>query len=92
MGTAVYNFTKADQENNRVTFGAEIDDTKEYVGVQLWYYDESGYGSDNNLVTDEKITASKDEAVSNFNEKYLPYVYQPYPSVKNNQSDDYHEI
>lgn len=92
VGTAVYNFTKADQENNRVTFGAEIDDTKEYVGVQLWYYDESGYGSDNNLVTDKEITASKDEAVSNFNKKYLPYVYQPYPSGKNNQSDDYHEI
>lgn len=92
VGTAVYNFTKADQENKRVTFGAEIDDTKEYVGVQLWYYDESGYGSDNNLVTDGAITASKDEAVSNFNKKYLPYVYQPYPSGKNNQSDDYHEI
>ena len=92
VGTAVYNFTKADQGNNRVTFGAEIDDTKEYVGVQLWYYDESGYGSDNNLVTDEEITASKGEAESNFNKKYLPYVYQPYPSGKNKQSDDYHEI
>ena len=64
MGTAVYNFTKADQNNNLVTFGAEIDNTKEYVGLQLWYYDESGYGTDANLVTVGTITASKDEAIS----------------------------
>ena len=92
VGTAVYNFTKADQDNKLVTFGTEIDNTKEYPGMQLWYYDESGYGTDDNLVTDGTITASTVEGVSNFNNKYLPYVYQPYPSGKDNKSNDYHEI
>ena len=92
VGTAVYNFTKADQNNNLVTFGAEIDNTKEYVGLQLWYYDESGYGTDANLVTVGTITASKDEAISNFKNNYLPYVYQPYPSETDGNKSNCHEI
>ena len=92
VGPAVYNFTKADQNNNLVTFGAEIDDTKEYVGLQLWYYDESGYGTDANLVTVGTITASKDEAISNFKKNYLPYVYQPYPSETDGNKSNCHEI
>ena len=92
VGTAVYNFTKADQNNNLVTFGAEIDNTKEYVGLQLWYYDESGYGTDANLVTVGTITASKDEAISNFKKNYLPYVYQPYPSETDGNKSNCHEI
>lgn len=88
IGTATYNFTKADQTNNFVTFGAEIDNTKEYLGLQLWYYDDDGSRKDANLVTDRSIIASKDETVSNFGKKYLQYVYKQF----NTSNHNYHEI
>lgn len=88
VGTAIYNFTKDDQGKGLVTFGAEIDGTTEYVGLQLWYYDENGYGTDSNLVTDGDITASKVEGTFNYQNIYLPYVHCKYKTTGFN----YHEI
>ena len=95
-GSAVYTFFKADQTNdaqtNKVTFGKEIDandaDKNEYIGKQLWYYDEDGYGTDGNLVTVGSTVADKTGKSPKFG-GYLPYVKKG----RANESDvQYHEI
>ena len=91
-GSAVYTFTKDDQnERDMVTFGSEIDangENNEYKGRQLWYYDEDGYGTDDNLVTIESVKADKTGNSPQFGD-YLNYVYKGEASAGNVQ---YHEI
>ena len=90
-GSAVYTFVKADQTNNKVTFGNEIDangENNEYKGKQLWYYDEEGYQTDANLVTVDRKTADKTGKSPQFG-GYLPYVYKGYDKESNPK---YHEI
>ena len=90
-GSAVYTFVKADQTNNKVTFGNEIDangENNEYKGKQLWYYDEEGYQTDANLVTVDGKTADKTGKSPQFG-GYLPYVYKGYDKESNPK---YHEI
>ena len=90
-GSAVYTFVKADQTNNKVTFGNEIDandENNEYKGKQLWYYDEEGYRTDVNLVTIDGKTADKTGESPQFG-GYLPYVYKGYDKESNPK---YHEI
>ena len=88
-GSAVYTFVKADQNadqgENKVTFGKEIDSTDgEYFGKQLWYYDENAYGTEAGLVTVGDKRASSDQ----FGD-YLPYVYK---GQANESNVRYHEI
>lgn len=91
-GSAVYTFTKDDQNvKHMVTFGSEIDangKNNEYKGKQLWYYDEDGYGTDDNLVTIESVEADKTGNSPQFGD-YLNYVYKGEASAGNVQ---YHEI
>lgn len=91
-GSAVYTFFKADQNTdqskNKVTFGREIDSEGEYPGKQLWYYDESGYGTDDNLVTVDNKIADKTGKAPQFGD-YLPYVKKGKANEGNVQ---YHEI
>lgn len=74
---ATYNFVKSEdwQGTNHihhVTYGKEITETKEYQGLQLWYYDEAGYRTDNNLVQESA-------GQTDFSAKdYLPYVCEEY--------------
>lgn len=82
-GSASYNFTADD---TKVTYGQEIDDTKEYGNndgdTQYWYFDAEHV--DDNLVQDKghNITASKDKSKPNFGNQgtllspapYLKYV------------------
>lgn len=75
-GSASYNFTADD---TRVTYGQEIDGTKEYGNndgdMQCWYFDAKHEGC--NLVKDEKhdIEASEDKSAPRFgNQAYLKYV------------------
>lgn len=91
-GSAVYTFLKADHTGNKVTLGNEIDannvDKNEYIGKQLWYYDEGTYEKPAGLVTVDGKEANKDNP--QFGD-YLPY-------VKTGRDDDktsgiqYHEI
>lgn len=87
-GSAVYTFFKADQTENKVTFGSEIDSKGEYPGKQLWYYDEDIYEKPDGLVTVDDKQANRD--TPQFGD-YLPY-------VKRGRADDetknvqYHEI
>ena len=90
-GSAVYTFFKADQDNSKVTFGSEIDANgvnNEYVGKQLWYYDEEGYGTDDNLVKVGSTVADKTGKSPSFGD-YLPYVKTGKANKNNVQ---YHEI
>ena len=90
-GSAVYTFEKGDQSNNKVTFGSEIDANgvnNEYVGKQLWYYDEEGYGTDDNLVKVGSTVADKTGKSPHFGD-YLPYVKTGKTNKNNVQ---YHEI
>lgn len=90
-GSAVYTFVKADQTNNKVTFGNEIDangKNNEYKGKQLWYYDEEGYRTGANLVTVDGKTADETGESPQFG-GYLPYVYKGYDKESNPK---YHEI
>ena len=90
-GSAVYTFIKADQDNSKVTFGSEIDangENNEYVGKQLWYYDEEGYGTDDNLVKVGSTVADKTGKSPHFGD-YLPYVRTGKTNINNVQ---YHEI
>lgn len=90
-GSAVYTFIKADQDNSKVTFGSEIDANEvnnEYVGKQLWYYDEEGYGTDDNLVKVGSTVADKTGKSPKFGD-YLPYVNT---GKANNNNVQYHEI
>ena len=67
-GSASYNFTA---EDTKVTYGQEIDGTKEYGNnggdMQCWYF-EAGHDDDNNLVKDEghNTKASKDKSNPSF--------------------------
>ena len=86
-GSADYTFTNADATAGKVTYGSEIDARdKEYSGKQLWYYDETTYGTDSGLVTVDNKQAS----VTNprFGD-YLPYVYKGKATEDGVQ---YHEI
>ena len=88
-GSAVYTFVKADQDNKKVTFGSEIDangEDNEYVGKQLWYYDEDTYETEAGLVSDGKIKANADTPQFG---GYLPYVKTGKANTNNVQ---YHEI
>ena len=62
---------KDDQTNEKVTFGSEIDSKGEYSGKQLWYYDESTYGTPAGLVTVDNKEANADTPQFG---GYLPYV------------------
>ena len=85
-GSAVYTFIKADQDNSKVTFGSEIDSKGEYLGKQLWYYDEDTYGTEAGLVSDGTITANADTPQFG---GYLPYVKT---GRVDNNNVKYHEI
>ena len=91
-GSAVYTFEKDDQNvRNMVTFGSEIDANGEnnvYKGKQLWYYDEVGYGTDDNLVNIGSVKADKTGESPQFG-GYLKYVNKGEASAGNVQ---YHEI
>ena len=85
-GSADYTFTKADADAGKVTYGFEIDGSREYPGKQLWYYDEATYGADNGLVTvDDKPANAKNPRFGD----YLPYVYKGKATESGVQ---YHEI
>lgn len=74
VATATYNFTKDDQNEGKVTFGAEIDGSKEYSGEQSCYYK-----------TEDKTTVGTivaDDDNPKFPDRYLPYVYEAYNTVK----------
>lgn len=86
-GSADYTFTRADADEGKATYGSEIDaKDKEYSGKQLWYYDETTYGTDSGLVTVDKKPAS---AVNPRFGDYLPYVYKGKATEDGIQ---YHEI
>lgn len=87
-GSAVYNFYQAEDREENVTYGSEIDSNGCYHGKQLWYYDEDLNGHNSGLVTDGSITANIDNPQFG---KYLPYVKtgQTTDSVNKVQ---YHEI
>lgn len=85
-GSAVYTFMKDDQTNEKVTFGSEIDSKGEYSGKQLWYYDESTYGTPAGLVTVDNKEANADTPQFG---GYLPYVKK---GNVNENKVQYHEI
>lgn len=85
-GSAVYTFMKDDQTNEKVTFGSEIDSKGEYSGKQLWYYDESTYGTPAGLVAVDNKEANADTPQFG---GYLPYVKK---GNVNENKVQYHEI
>lgn len=86
-GSADYTFTADAAQNDKVTYGSEIDRKgTEYSGKQLWYYDEATYGTPNGLVKAGDKTANVDAPVFG---DYLPYVYKGKATENNVQ---YHEI
>lgn len=86
-GSADYTFTADAAQNDKVTYGSEIDRKgTEYSGKQLWYYDEATYGTPNGLVKAGDKTANVDAPVFG---DYLPYVYKGKATESNVQ---YHEI
>ena len=85
-GSADYTFTKADATAGKVTYGSEIDAKGEYSGKQLWYYDETTYGTGSGLVTVDNKQAS---AVNPRFGDYRPYVYKGKATESGVQ---YHEI
>ena len=86
-GSADYTFAKADADDGKVTYGSEIDaKDKEYSGKQLWYYDETTYGTVSGLVTVDKKPANAENP--RFGD-YLPYVYKGKATKDGVQ---YHEI
>lgn len=86
-GSADYTFTADAAQNDKVTYGSEIDRKgTEYSGKQLWYYDEATYGTPNGLVKAGDKTANVDAPVFG---DYLPYVYKGKATESNIQ---YHEI
>lgn len=93
-GSAVYTFRKAEQnESKMVTFGSEIDangEKNEYKGKQLWYYDEEGYGTEDNLVKVGSTIADRTGKSPQFG-GYLPYVKRGMDDDKTNNVQ-YHEI
>lgn len=93
-GSAVYTFSKDDQNvHDKVTFGSEIDangNNNEYVGKQLWYYDDVGYGTPDNLVRVGTTTADETGTSPKYS-GYLPYVKRGKDNDKTNNVQ-YHEI
>lgn len=87
-GSAVYTFTKQDDEKKQVTYGKEIDSNGEYHGKQLWYYDEDLNGQAEGLVTDGTVRADKDTPQFG---GYLPYV-KTGQTVDSGKKFQYHEI
>lgn len=86
-GSADYTFTADAAQNDKVTYGSEIDRKgTEYSGKQLWYYGEATYGTPNGLVKAGDKTANVDAPVFG---DYLPYVYKGKATESNVQ---YHEI
>lgn len=86
-GSADYTFTADAAQNDKATYGSEIDRKgTEYSGKQLWYYDEATYGTPNGLVKAGDKTANVDAPVFG---DYLPYVYKGKATESNVQ---YHEI
>lgn len=85
-GSAVYTFIKDDQTNDKITFGSEIDSKGEYSGKQLWYYNESTYGTRAGLVTVDNKEANADTPQFG---GYLPYVKK---GNVNENKVQYHEI
>ena len=86
-GSADYTFTADAAQNDKVTYGSEIDRKgTEYSGKQLWYYDEATYGTPSGLVKAGDKTANVDAPVFG---DYLPYVYKGKATESNVQ---YHEI
>lgn len=84
VASAIYNFSKADYDEGKFTLGREIDGTKEYKDLQLWFYDVDTYGKPEGLVTHGSLTANTGNPVF---VSYLPYVYVGYDS-----QTTYHEM
>ena len=78
VGSAVYNFTKADASDNCVTYGKEIDGSTEFKGLQLCYFDSNEKVSVGGNVADENKPVFS---------SYLPYVYKEF-----NADSGFHEI
>lgn len=86
-GSADYTFTADAAQNDKVTYGSEIDRKgTEYSGKQLWYYDEATYGAVSGYVT---VDGKKDGDVRPWFGGYLPYVYKGKVTESGVQ---YHEI
>ena len=86
-GSADYTFTADAAQNDKVTYGSEIDRKgTEYSGKQLWYYDEATYGAVSGYVT---VDGKKDGDVRPWFGGYLPYVYKGKATESGVQ---YHEI
>lgn len=87
-GSASYNFTA---EDAKVTYGQEIDGTKEYGNndgdTQCWYFDAEH--ADKNLVKDgNRTTASKDKNKPNFGAQGGLFSSAPYLKYVANGHDD----
>ena len=86
-GSGNYTFYKRERDADKVTYGNEIDangKNNEYVGQQLWYYDQDLHGTPQGLVED-KDGHKADESTPAFG-GYLPYVY------RGKDGDTLHEI
>ena len=76
IAVATYNFTKSEDWNgtdhiHKVTYGKEISASEEYAELQLWYFDEEGYG-----IAKENggnVVYSDENKNTDFS-SYLPYV------------------
>ena len=76
IAVATYNFTKSEDWNgtnhiHKVTYGKEISASEEYPELQLWYFDEEGYG-----IAKENggnVVYSDENKNMDFS-SYLPYV------------------
>lgn len=84
---ATYNFNKSREWSGTtythgVTYGYEITETTEYPNLQLWYYDEAGYGSDDN-----RVHTNETDKTSFSSKNYLRYVHKEYSA-----DDQSHEI
>ncbi len=73
--SASYIFYRSESDKGNATYGSEIDannqNKNEYVGKQLWYYDEDTYQKSDGLVTVDGKQANTASPVFG---NYLPYV------------------